>query len=66
MYHCNAVFHMLCLCVGGVQKRGGGGRGWAGGRGRGRGGRGGGKCTLIFVMLKALRREYYEWNYLES
>ena len=35
------------LCIGGVQKRGGGGRGGFGGRGRGRGGRGGGKLTLM-------------------
>ena len=33
--------------IGGVQKRGGGGRGGFGGRGRGRGGRGGGKLALI-------------------
>ena len=46
---------LLCLhmsiCVGGVQKRGGRGRGGLGGRGRGRGGRGGSKCSLIFVAL---------------
>ena len=36
----------LCI-IGGVQKRGGGGRGGFGGRGRGRGGRGGGKLALM-------------------
>ena len=46
----------MSVCVGGVQKRGGGGRGGAGGWRRGRGGRGGSKCILIFVVLKVLCR----------